>query len=60
MKREMVEKQRPVLDLYQGLVQIKNKLEELGKTVKLEDIRLLTYEEYKKPMDMVRINYNNF
>ncbi|XP_076274411.1 uncharacterized protein LOC143205180 isoform X2 [Rhynchophorus ferrugineus] len=48
MKKELIEKQKPVLDLYQNLVQIKKRLEELGKHVKLDDLKLLPLEDFRK------------
>ncbi|XP_030745813.1 myosin-10-like isoform X2 [Sitophilus oryzae] len=49
MKKELVEKQKPVVDLYQNLIQIKKRLEELGKNVKLDDLRLVPLDEFNKP-----------
>lgn len=48
LKKELMEKQKPVLDLYQNLVQIKKRLEELGKVVQLEEVKLLPVEEEKE------------
>lgn len=45
LKKDLVEKQKPVLDLYQNLLQIKKRLEELGKVVQLEEVKLLPYNE---------------
>ncbi|CAH1962431.1 unnamed protein product [Acanthoscelides obtectus] len=44
LKKDLLEKQKPVLDLYQNLVQIKKKLEELGKHVQLEQVKLMNYD----------------
>nr|CAI5844156.1 unnamed protein product [Callosobruchus analis] len=44
LKKDLLEKQKPVLDLYQNLVQIKKKLEELGKNVQLEEVKLMNYD----------------
>lgn len=43
LKKDLIEKQKPVLDLYQNLLQIKKRLEELGKVVQLEEVKLLPY-----------------
>ncbi|KAJ8936875.1 hypothetical protein NQ314_012139 [Rhamnusium bicolor] len=45
LKKDLVEKQKPVLDLYQNLLQIKRRLEELGKVVQLEEVKLMPYNE---------------
>ncbi|CAH1160222.1 unnamed protein product, partial [Phaedon cochleariae] len=45
LKEDLAEKQKPVLDLYQNLVQIKKKLEELGKVVFLEEVKLMPFNE---------------
>lgn len=45
MEKELTEKQKPVMDLYQNLVQIKKRLEELGKIVYLEEVKLMSYNE---------------
>ncbi|KAJ8910164.1 hypothetical protein NQ315_005767 [Exocentrus adspersus] len=45
LKKDLLEKQKPVLDLYQNLVQIKRRLEELGKAVQLDEIKLLPYND---------------
>ncbi|KAG5886703.1 hypothetical protein JTB14_015768 [Gonioctena quinquepunctata] len=45
LKKDLAEKQKPVLDLYQNLVQIKKRLEELGKVVYLEEVKMMPYEE---------------
>lgn len=50
MKKELVDKQRPILDMYQNLSQIKKRLEELGKHVKLEEVKLIPFDDLvKKP-----------
>ncbi|XP_057654704.1 myosin heavy chain, clone 203-like isoform X1 [Diorhabda carinulata] len=41
LQKDLLEKQKPVLDLYQSLLQIKKKLENLGKSVCLEEIKLV-------------------
>ncbi|XP_050501237.1 myosin-8-like isoform X2 [Diabrotica virgifera virgifera] len=43
LHKDLIEKQKPVLDLYQSLVHIKKKLEEFGKNVCLEEIKLIPY-----------------
>nr|CAH7757578.1 unnamed protein product [Callosobruchus chinensis] len=44
LKKDLLEKQKPVLDLYQNLLQLKKKLEELGKSVQLEEVKLMNYD----------------
>ncbi|XP_060531861.1 myosin heavy chain, clone 203-like isoform X2 [Cylas formicarius] len=48
MKKELLEKQKPVLDLYQSLAKIKKRLEELGKQVVLEEFKLVPTEDHGK------------
>ncbi|CAH0561376.1 unnamed protein product [Brassicogethes aeneus] len=48
LTKELIDKQKPVLDLYENLVQIKAKLNELGKSVQLEEIKVLSVEKKKK------------
>lgn len=48
LKKEMNEKQRPVLDLYNSLAQTKKKLEEFGKVVQLEEIKLIPVGNVEK------------
>ncbi|CAG9827323.1 unnamed protein product [Diabrotica balteata] len=43
LHKDLIEKQKPVLDLYQSLVHIKKKLEEFGKNVCLDEIKLIPY-----------------
>lgn len=45
LKKELSEKQKPVMDLYQNLIQIKKRLEELGKIVYLEEVKVMSYNE---------------
>ncbi|CAG9764785.1 unnamed protein product [Ceutorhynchus assimilis] len=46
MKQDLEGKQKPVLDLYKNLTQIKMRLEDLGKTVRLEDVKMVSVSEY--------------
>ncbi|XP_044748786.1 myosin-10-like isoform X2 [Coccinella septempunctata] len=50
-KKELLEKQRPVMDLYQNLLEIKKQLAEFGKCVELEEIKLVALDEPKKQSD---------
>ncbi|XP_045479629.1 myosin-10-like isoform X3 [Harmonia axyridis] len=50
-KKELSEKQRPVMDLYQNLLEIKKQLAEFGKSVELEEIKFVSMEEPKKHSD---------
>ncbi|KAH1014701.1 hypothetical protein HUJ05_012543 [Dendroctonus ponderosae] len=50
LKKELLEKQKPVVDMYRNLIQIKKRLDELGKFVKLEDFKLVAVSNYKKPL----------
>ncbi|XP_050305465.1 golgin subfamily A member 6-like protein 7 [Anthonomus grandis grandis] len=51
MRNELLEKQKPVLDLYQNLLQIKKQLEKHHKTVQLDDIKLLSYHDYNNRLN---------
>lgn len=53
MKKDLIEKQKPVLDLYQNLLQIKKRLEELGKVVQLEEVKLLPYNDAEEKVQEV-------
>ncbi|GJQ81192.1 hypothetical protein Trydic_g23361 [Trypoxylus dichotomus] len=44
LRKELELKQKPVFELYEALIQIKRKLEESGKAVPLETIKLVDYE----------------
>lgn len=59
MKRELLEKQKPLVDLYQNLNQIKKRLEELGKIVKLEEVRIVSFEDFstKQPPFGASVRY---
>ncbi|CAG9764786.1 unnamed protein product [Ceutorhynchus assimilis] len=48
LKRELEEKQKPVMELHKTLMQLKKRLEELGKFVTLEDLKLASVKEYQK------------
>lgn len=50
-KKELMEKQRPIMDLYQNLLEIKKQLAEFGKSVELEEIKLVAMDEPKKQSD---------
>lgn len=45
LKKVLSEKQKPVLDSYQNLIQIKKRLEELCKIVYVEEVKLMLYNE---------------
>ncbi|XP_050307941.1 cingulin-like protein 1 isoform X2 [Anthonomus grandis grandis] len=52
MKKDLQEKQKPIIELYQNLVQIKKRLEEFGKNVKVDEVKLITFDEMnKKPQN---------
>lgn len=53
MRRELLEKQKPIMDLYHNLSQLKSRLEELGRSVKLEEVKLVYFEDCNK-----KLNYN--
>ncbi|XP_048519816.1 uncharacterized protein LOC125503462, partial [Dendroctonus ponderosae] len=48
MRRDLLEKQKPIMDLYHNLTQLKSRLEELGRSVKLEDVKLVYFEDCNK------------
>ncbi|XP_066262199.1 golgin subfamily A member 6-like protein 24 [Euwallacea similis] len=48
LKKELIDKQKPVIDLYRSLLETKKKLEEVGKLVTLEDIKLVPYTKYNE------------
>lgn len=50
MRTDLLEKQRPVLEMYQKLVKIKKQLEKLGKLVTLEDLKFIPFTECKQPL----------
>ncbi|XP_074037753.1 uncharacterized protein isoform X2 [Leptinotarsa decemlineata] len=52
LQKDLAEKQKPVLDLYQNLIQIKKRLEELGKIVYLEEMKLLPYNEQRQNVEL--------
>ncbi|XP_018331754.1 myosin-9-like isoform X2 [Agrilus planipennis] len=45
LKKELIDKQKPVLEVYQNLTQLKKKLEESGKTVHLEEMKFIDCNE---------------
>ncbi|XP_066142388.1 uncharacterized protein [Euwallacea fornicatus] len=48
LKKDLIDKQKPVIDLYRSLLETKKKLEEVGKFVTLEDIKLVPYTKYNQ------------
>lgn len=48
MSKEMADKQKPIIDLYQNLVLIKSKLEQLGRHVELEEIKVIPFKGEEK------------
>lgn len=45
LKKDLESKQKPVFDVYESLIQIKKKLEESGKVVPLETLKLVDFEK---------------
>ncbi|KAL3267417.1 hypothetical protein HHI36_011546 [Cryptolaemus montrouzieri] len=50
-KKDLIEKQRPIMDLYQNLLEIKKHLAEFGKIVEIEEIKLISIEEPERKSD---------
>lgn len=48
MKRELVEKQKPILDMYESLLTMKKGLEDNGKAVVLGTLKLIEFDEKGK------------
>ncbi|CAG9766969.1 unnamed protein product [Ceutorhynchus assimilis] len=45
LKKELLEKQKPVIEIYQSLTTIKKKLQQMGKNVKLDEVKLVPYQD---------------
>lgn len=53
MKRELTEKQKPVLDMYKALVNIKKSLDEGGKIVPLINIKVVEFDEKGEKLNQI-------
>ncbi|KAL1506866.1 hypothetical protein ABEB36_006149 [Hypothenemus hampei] len=48
LKKELLEKQVPLIALYNKMVDVKKRLEVLGKSVELEEFKFVSFEDYYK------------
>lgn len=56
LKRDLLGKQQPVLEMYQNLKQMKKKLEETGKTVVLDTMKFIEFDDEKSKSTAEKID----